>query len=175
MQCLWRGKTPARSYLKLFLAGMLWRGANNNFSSPGPVSPFQNVQILAKVWQNEQIPCHGETRIKIFHRRGVLAGKNMVFRPAIFSPCPALTFPTKDSLGKKLWALVGSVDLQTIWLRFWNLREAPGQLCWGCRWTVGPLSFQPPAWPPGKRIVQILRQVDISQTITCDYYLLRIE
>ena len=83
---MWQGKTPARKNLEFILARVGLARKKLKFSSPGPVSPRQNVQIIAKStnslpkYTNEPIPRHGEKKVKIF-----LAGKGLVRKKFKFS------------------------------------------------------------------------------------------
>ena len=84
---------PARKFLEFILAKAGLVRKKSKFSSPGPVVSRQNVQILtimykflAKMLQNEPIPCHGENKVKIFFDGAPLARQNLVFRPEEFSP-----------------------------------------------------------------------------------------
>ena len=81
-RCLWRYGILARKNSVIFLAGTHRQGATPNFSSPGPVSSRQNVQILAKLTiprQNVQSPRHGEENIIIIPRQELLARKKSTF------------------------------------------------------------------------------------------------
>ena len=94
---LWRGKTPARSYFKLFLA---WPC----LVLPKCTNPCKNVQI----------PRHDEEKVILIHRRGV-------FWPDKFSQGPAPIHPTKCCLGKRALLSTKKTNFEwpPWWIEFW--------------------------------------------------------
>ena len=87
--CYWLEKNS-----DIFLAGTHWQGVTPNFSSPGPVSSRQNVQIPRR---NVLIPCHVPARKNL--TQGILAAH-----------WTDLTYPAKWCLGKKRLGLVCAIS-----------------------------------------------------------------
>ena len=105
--------------VKIFLAGAGLARKKSKFSSLGPFSSHQNVQVLAKMYQslakmpqNEPIPGHGEENIILIPHRAPPARQNLVFRPEEFSqyPAPNRNTPQNAVSAKKRRGLVGTLE-----------------------------------------------------------------